>query len=262
MLKLMRGRLMLRLLLILLSVALCIPAAYSANYKDIIGWHWYNELHEQKPIKPKAKSKPFDKLSSLQQLKALQKVTNELKAKAILSGNVSDIAAYKAVQDFWLKKATRFTVGWEQMLLLYPELNYALKYSHENAMASIMQQSKHKREHDAIEKLSKSYGLLYFYRSHVREDKLLSKVIHTLISEYHLKAITISEDGQSDPQFRLSQQDNHGLKAKALGVKYIPAVVLVNPASGSYRVISYGYKSEEEMKDRLLKISDGWISEF
>lgn len=116
---------------------MCMPWVFA---KELIGWHWYNEAHIKQQLDSQQLQATFAQLSPVAQLKVLQQATNSLRDKAILSGKVSDITAYKQAQDFWMQKATAFTMGWEQMLLAHPKLDYSLQYTHENALLPIKQQ--------------------------------------------------------------------------------------------------------------------------
>lgn len=235
---------------------------YAEN--PLIGWHWYNEPVQKQMKKQRDDKiiKVFNQLTPIQQLKILQMATNNLRAKAVLSGQVSDIAAYKEAQDFWVSRATEFTVGWEKMLLQYPKLNYGLQFSHENALASVMQRDKHKRENEAVYRLGKTNGLLFFYRGKHKEDQMFSKIVNRYTKRHHLVMIPVSVDGVLSPSFKQRRQPQGLQKAKVLGIHYFPALVLVNPARNRHIIVSYGFKSENELSDRLLKIADGWKSEF
>ena len=250
--------------LLMISIICMSMTALAEKQIQVIGWHWYNE-----PVKLKIKKrhnneliKAFNQLSPLQQLKILQTATNNLKAKAVLSGKVSDITAYKKAQDFWVHRSTRFTVGWEQMLLEHPELNYSLNFSHENALAPIMQRDKHAREDQAIFSLSQTNGLLFFYRGKNKGDQLFSTIVSHYANRYHLMVIPVSVDGVLSSAFKNSRQTQGLEKARSLGIHYFPTLVLVNPATSQHEVVSYGFKSEDELSDRLLKIADGWKPGF
>ena len=255
---------MIKRLIIILSMMLITFGIFANEQKSLIGWHWYNE-----PVKKQIKKrrdntviKAFDQLSPLQQLKILQMATNNLKAKAVLSGNTNDITAYKQAQDFWVHRATRFTVGWEQMLLQHPGLDYSLNFSHENALAPMMQRDQHTRETHAVIHLAERNGLLFFYRGKNNGDQLFSNTVRHYARRYHWVVIPVSVDGVLSPAFKKSRQTNGLQKARALGVRYFPSLVLVNPTTHQHEVVSYGFKSEDELSDRLLKIADGWQADF
>ena len=261
---------MIRLLFVLLPVILVSTLAQA--YEPASGWHWYNEVVEnktknetEKRIDKKKENeslKAFNQLSASQQLKILQVATNNLKAKAVLSGKVSDITSYKQAQDFWVEKASQFTVGWEKMLLARPDLDYSLRFSNENSLAATSQRGKHERESNAVKVLAKDNGLLFFYRGKDKGDLQFSKVISRYVKENKFTVIPVSVDGELSPAFENGRITNGLEKAHALGVNYFPALVLVNPKTNQHRVVDYGFRSESELSDRLLKITDGWRAEF
>jgi len=249
---------------LLLFLILFTSISHVSAKDDVVGWHWYNE-----PLTPKKEKKhadhlmrAFQHLSPSKQLKVLQMATNNLLDRAILTGKVSDITAFKEAQDFWVGKSTRFTVGWEIMLLAHPKLNYALSHPHENAYAPIMERSKSDREEKAIAKLSQKNGLLFFYRGKNKGDVRFSKTIQQFSKAHQFVLISVSVDGVASPLFQKSRADFGLEKAHALGIHYFPALVLVNPSTSQHSVVSYGFKSEEELSDRFLKIEDGWQPEF
>lgn len=249
------------------AYCVCLLAIGSVSAKttdDVVGWHWYNEPVEhpiQKPT-PHRLLHYYQKLSPTQQLNVLRQATNRLKDKAILSGKVADIAAYKRAQDFWVRRATQFTIGWERMLLHYPALNYALRFSHENGLAAIAQRQQHQREDHAVTALARSNGLLFFYRGKDAGDRHFASVLKQYSTRYHLALIPVSVDGESASVFKSTRLRGGVAKASALGIHYFPALVLVNPKRKQHTVVSYGFKSEAELSDRLLKIADGWQANF
>ena len=230
----------------------------------LIGWHWYNApvKHPRKKRRPNALMNAFHRLSAQQQLTLLQRATNNLKAKAILSGTVADISAYKKAQDFWIARATRFTVGWEQMLLAHPELNYSLQFPHENALASISQHREHAQEAQAVTQLAKTNGLLFFYRGKNKGDQFFSTIVQRYARRYQLSVLPVSVDGVLSHAFPVTRHTKGRANARRLGIRYFPALVLVNPETHQHALVSYGFKSEDELSERLLRIADGWKAGF
>lgn len=259
-------------LLIITGVSMLNITSSFADDNNPVGWHWYNEQIVKKPDKSKKdKNKTYQvflQLSPSEQLKILQHVTEELRDKAVLTGNVSDIANYKRAQDMWVAKATKFTVGWQRMLLENPSLNYALQYSHENALAPIMQNQEHQLQNDAISNLAKNNGLLVFYRANNQIDLMFVKLIQAFSKTHHIAVLLSSENNLTNQLSNLnvdnvSNHADHNFEhAHALGVYYFPAVLLVNPKSNKYQIVSYGYLSQDELAKRLLSISDHWKPDF
>lgn len=230
----------------IICLTLIISISHASN--NIVGWHWYN-LPDKRTKNPLLKK--FNQMSANEQLKILQKVTNNLKDKAILSGRVKDIAAYKAAQDFWVHKASMFTVGWEQMLVSNPSLDYSLSHPTANSITPIYQHNKHYRENLAILKLSQEYGLLLFYRNHSLVGKKFSNNMEYFSRIHHMPMISVDVDNPSNLY-----------KAHNMGIFYYPSLILINPNTDQKKVVSYGFRSNNQIADRLLKISDNWIPEF
>lgn len=254
--------------MILLSILLLTSSSLLASTVSPVGWHWYNEKpfqknkHKSKIQKPDVLYQEFLQLPSDQQLKILQTATTELKDKAVLTGNVADIANYKRAQDFWVSKATLFTVGWEKMLLENPNLDYSLKHSHENVLAPVMQQKTLQRENKAISIIAKQNGMMLFYRGNNKADLMFVKVCFDFSKQHHIALLLVSENTPSpaiNAPTRFDFNDNH---AKALGINYFPALLLVNPKTSSHQIIGYGFMSESELSRRFLNIEDNWRPDF
>lgn len=254
------------LIMIILGVVMSTTISFASDYNPV-GWHWYNETPIKKENKNNKKDnllyKAFLQLTPSQQLKILQHATTELRDKAILTGNVSDIANYKRAQDMWVIRATAFTVGWQRMLLEHPELNYSLQYSHENVLAPTMQQHEHDLENAAIANLAKQNGLMVFYRANKKTDLMFASLVESFSQNHHISLMLVEEgaitNSTSNPNIHIDKDFQH---AHALGINYFPAVLLVNPKLGSYQIISYGYHSQDELASRLLSISDNWKPNF
>jgi conjugal transfer pilus assembly protein TraF len=228
---------------------------------NVVGWHWYN-IPTKQTKRDDLLVSDFNKLPPAQQLKILQNVTVQMRDKAVLSGKVSDITNYKRIQDFWTKKATLFTVGWEKMLLNNPNLNYSLSHPHENALSSIVEQNQLSKENIAIKQIAQQNGLIFFYRGANKSDILFSKIISHYSKIHNISLIPVSIDNQTSPVFTHFSHKNGRQKASALNIGYFPALVLVNTKTHRSKVISYGFKSENELSSRMLKIYNGWRANF
>ena|SRR3990167_2670346 len=255
------------LLFISLTMIFLIPANVIADTENsVIGWHWYNEQPIQKNQDSKKQLdilyKQFQVLPASEQLKILQIATDELKDKAVLTGNVNDIANYKRAQDFWVSKATMFSVGWERMLLEHPELNYSLQYSHENALSPVMQQQEHEDQNEAISSIAKQNGIMLFYRGDNKADLLFLKVCSDFSRRYHIALLLVSENIPTNISNIQSRFDSNHIRANALNISYFPALLLVNPKNGSHQIIGYGFMSADEIAKRFLEIQDNWKPSF
>lgn len=51
-------------------------------------------------------------------------------------------------------------------------------------------------------------------------------------------------------------------KAQRLGVKYFPAMMLVDPKQGSVRPLSYGFISQDDLAKQFLNVSEDFKPNF
>ncbi len=228
------------------------------NYKN--GWHWYNEIHEKKNNHQKISAS--NHLSPLQRLKMLRTQTDELRAKAIMSGKVADIAMYKRAQDMWITLATKFTIGWQKMLIEHPELDYNLAHPSENNLSSIIQKQQHMREHNSVTTFSKKYGLILFYREGNQVDRLYVSNVRLFSKSNYISALFAPIPNQVKKDSETNDVGGYLLKAHALGIYHFPSLVAVDPISTKHFVLGYGYMSIEEMEKRIFDISQNWKPNF
>ncbi len=52
------------------------------------------------------------------------------------------------------------------------------------------------------------------------------------------------------------------IRAQRLGVKYFPAMMLVDPKQGSVRPLSYGFISQDDLAKQFLNVSEDFKPNF
>ena len=52
------------------------------------------------------------------------------------------------------------------------------------------------------------------------------------------------------------------IRAQRLGVKYFPAMMLVDPKQGSIRPLSYGFISQDDLAKQFLNVSEDFKPNF
>lgn len=228
----------------------------STDYKPAVGWQFYNlpkELKDKKLEKtPIQVEQPLKKLSPTEQMELIQKKLKEARDTAIMQPSPDNIAVYKVYQDYFVEKATQFSVKWEEMLLKFPDLDYNVKNSFYNATVPIKEAERRKEEASAIEYVNKKYGFFFFYRGNNAIDNKLAEVVRGFATQYKLSVIPISIDGRNSPEFPDSRRDM-GQSAK-MGIKHFPAIFLVNPKKGEYKPLAYGFITQDDLARRVLNI--------
>ncbi|GJI56964.1 conjugal transfer protein TraF [Rodentibacter sp. JRC1] len=231
----------------------------STDYKPAVGWQFYNlpKPPKEKPVKPQPEiSSALKELSPSEQLELIQKKLKEARDTAIMNPTADNIAIYKVYQDYFVEKATAFSMKWEEMLLKYPDLDYNLKNSFYNATVPIKETMRRKEEAKAIEYVNQRYGFFFFYRGHNPIDNKLAEVVKNFSAQYKLTIIPISVDGRISAEFPNSRKDM-GQAAK-MSVNHFPAIFLVNPTRGEYKPLAYGFITPDDLARRVLNV----VSEF
>lgn len=103
-------------------------------------------------------------------------------------------------------------------------------------------------------------GLTHLYRGQDPIDGQLAQVINGFRDTYGLSVIPVSVDGVINPLLPDSRTDQG--QAQRLGVKYFPAMMLVDPKQGSVRPLSYGFISQDDLAKQFLNVSEDFKPNF
>ncbi|EOD2291303.1 type-F conjugative transfer system pilin assembly protein TraF [Escherichia coli] len=243
----------------LLPLLLCC-FIFPASGKDA-GWQWYNEKinpkeKENKPVPAAPRQEP----DIMQKLAALQTATKRALYEAILYPGVDNFVKYFRLQNYWTQQAGLFTMSARKAMLAHPELDYNLQYSHYNGMVRNQLAADQAQQRQAIAKLAEHYGIMFFYRGQDPIDGQLAQVINGFRDTYGLSVIPVSVDGVINPLLPDSRTDQG--QAQRLGVKYFPAMMLVDPKQGSVRPLSYGFISQDDLAKQFLNVSEDFKPNF
>ncbi|MCW9787086.1 type-F conjugative transfer system pilin assembly protein TraF [Escherichia coli] len=216
----------------LLPLLLCC-FIFPASGKDA-GWQWYNEKinpkeKENKPVPAAPRQEP----DIMQKLAVLQTATKRALYEAILYPGVDNFVKYFRLQNYWTQQAGLFTMSAKKAMLAHPELDYNLQYSHYNGTVRNQLAADQVQQRQAINGFRDTYGL---------------------------SVIPVSVDGVINPLLPDSRTDQG--QAQRLGVKYFPAMMLVDPKQGSVRPLSYGFISQDDLAKQFLNVSEDFKPNF
>ncbi|MEI8055415.1 MAG: type-F conjugative transfer system pilin assembly protein TraF [bacterium] len=220
--------------------------------KEAIGWHWYNEIYHEEN-KEKKEQENDKRESSMVQMALLRQAVREAKARAILYPTVENMRTYLIMQNFVTNQASLFTRAWKKTLLEYPELDYSILHPTQNNAQHIIYAENSRKEKDAIKFFSEKYGLFFFYRGGNPLDQALAPIIHGFSKENNISLIPITVDGKLINTFE-ANHTNSG-QAEKLGVKYFPALILVDPKNQKVIPLHYGFISDSELHRRFLQVA-------
>lgn len=218
-----------------------------------VGFLWYNTPKPlSAPKKEKPKGIPFNQLSYTQRDKVLHFYTMEALHRARQTKSMEDMRQFLALQDYWMKESSRFRNLFHKTMLYYPEYDYSVMHPTSSIGTKLLDAEREKNNHDAIHTLSKTHGLLFFYRAKNIYDQKQIAILRDFSERFALPLIPVSVDGRRAPEFPESQLDKG--QAEALGVRIFPAVLLVNPKTEETLPIAYGFTTQDVLEKNLVSV--------
>lgn len=218
--------------------------AYSQYYSESpTGWHWNNV--PEKPILKKPKKSKMTKNNNdnnpIKEMQRMHELIAYYKDKAILNPTVSNIRNYLIVQNSVMQQSSLFAKNWRKVMLLYPEFDYGISHPTDSRISQIAESNLHQNQVAVVKLMAKQDGLLFFYDGKNPLSAQMEQTVSQFASFYHFSVIAVSMDGIVIPA-GFNTEINHG-QAQALGIKALPALVLVDPENGAHFILSYGYAS-------------------
>ncbi|HAU1796526.1 TPA: type-F conjugative transfer system pilin assembly protein TraF [Legionella pneumophila] len=220
-----------------------------------VGFLWYTKEKENKRVEKKQPAGiPFKSLSYTERDAVLRFYTMEALHKARYTKKVEDMRVFLSLQDYWLKESSRFKSLFQQTMLAHPEYDYAVTHPTSNLGAKITDEVRESQTVDVINRLSKSHGLLFFYRGKSPYDLKQIPIIVDFCKRFSIPMMPISVDGVTSPELLNSRMDKG--QADRLGVRYFPALLLVNPQNQRVSPIVYGLTTQDVLMERIKQVAN------
>ncbi|HBW7408352.1 TPA: type-F conjugative transfer system pilin assembly protein TraF, partial [Klebsiella pneumoniae] len=212
----------------------CLCCALMPAFAKDAGWQWYNEkLKPHDEERKAAPAAPPPQMDILEKLATLQAATKRSLYEAILYPSSENFVKYFRLQNYWTQQAGLFSMSAKKAMLENPELDYNLQHSYYNGTVKNQLAADYAEQRQAISTLAQHYGVMFFYRGREAIDGQLVQVIKNFRETYGLSVIPVSVDGVINPMLPDSRTDQG--QAEQLGVKFFPAMMLVNPKSGQVK---------------------------
>lgn len=214
---------------------------------------WYNT---PKPtVIQKASNPPgvaFNQMSYTDRDKVLHFYTMEALHRARATQSMQDMRTYVALQDYWLKESSRFGNLFHKTMLYYPEYDYQVTHPTSSIGTKLLDTERDNNHREAIQALSKTHGLLFFYRSQNPYDQKQIAVLEDFCKRFELPLIPVSVDGKRAKELPNSRLDKG--QASALGVRFFPAILLVNPKTHETLPVAYGFTTQDVLETNLVSV--------
>ncbi|HFE6145730.1 TPA: conjugal transfer protein TraF, partial [Legionella pneumophila] len=105
----------------------------------------------------------------------------------------------------------------------------------------------------------KSHGLLFFYRGKSLYDLKQIPIVVDFCKRFHIQLMPVSVDGATSPELLNSRMDQG--QANRLGVRYFPALLLVNPVSQRVSPVAYGLTTQDVLMERIKQVANQFKGE-
>lgn len=246
------------LLFLLLTNLLLAQPGQHYYQRQAEGWFWYvdpplpTEESEQQ-LNTGAIPGPAD---PRQALKALQEQVEIAQARAVM--NPYDPIAmreYLLLNQKVSRQAEAFSNTWQTVLWRHPELDASLKNpTNQNALHTWYDE-RNRLINAFLEHTAQEWGLWYFYRSDCPYCERFSPVLASFANTTGFSVLPISQDGGGFPSFPDYVMDEG--QSVMLEVYGVPAVYLVNPATGEIHPLAHGLVSGTDLAQRIYMILEG-----
>lgn len=235
--------------------------AYYDNHDN--GWHWYDDPVDEEPeetLPAKTSSAPPSDVSATEEMKALQKLLEESKNKAVLYPTEENIANYVAMQNQITNNSRNFAKGWQAMLLDHPELNYQVSHPTNQVGRQVYLDQKNVSQDEAIHEFFKDKGLYFFFKSTCPYCQKFAPILKDFAERYQITVLPISLDGiglAEFPNFKIDQG-----QAQKFNVTVEPSLFVVDPKAGKAIPVAYGLMSEDALQQRIYDIATQFNGDF
>lgn len=241
-----------------IGFALIAGVATAQEPLDVLGWHWYSE--PPKVIEEETHTPAIETLPPSQLLQVLQQVIKNRLDTAVLYPTVENLAAYQRAQNYFTNQASLFSQAFQRAQLQYPELDYNLQYSHYNNIASLQRTKDKQQAKQAIDDLSRKYGLFVFYRGSEQIDVRTAEVVGSFAAAHGIPLIPVYVDGIKAASMPGSFADKG--QTAAMDIRNFPAVFLVSPRTNEYKPLAYGFISQDDLERRFVNVATDFKPNF
>ena len=219
-----------------------------------IGFLWYNLPEAPLIEKKEAPGIPFNQLSYTERDKVLHFYTMEALHRAHHTRNMEDMRTFLSLQDYWLKESSHFKNLFQKTMLYYPEYDYSVTHPTSSIGTKLLDSERQKNNQATIHQLTKNHGLLFFYRSQNPYDQKQIAVLQDFCKRFELPLIPVSVDGKRAPELPDSRLDKG--QAERLGVRFFPAVLLVNPSTRETLPVAFGFTTQDVIEENLVSVAN------
>lgn len=224
------------------------------------GFLWYDLPRDtDKSSATQSRGIPFSQLSYTTRDKVLHFYTMEALHKSRQTKSLEDVRTFLVLQDYWMKESSQFSSLFQKALVYYPEFDYSVTHPTSSIGTKWLDEEREMQRSQVIRELAKTHGLLFFYRGNNTFDQKQIPIIRDFCKRFALSLIPVSVDGVVSPELSQSRRDSG--QADQLGVRYFPAILLVNPRKQETLPVAYGLTTQDVLEKRVFQAATHYQGE-
>ena len=217
-----------------------------------LGEWFYCEKPKAKPSEQRVQQ-PTQ--SSADQLAAISKQLEEMKARAILQPTTENVSAYIAFQREQLNRASSFADMWRRTIWQNPELDYTLQRPVNQLGKRTWLDNRTADKNRVLASISKRYGVFYFYSSACAACEVFGPIMRSVSDRFGLTVMAVSLDGGPSKAFPNFTVDTGQYRAMGMQGQQVPALVLFDTQTKRPMPIGYGVMAADEVMDRIFTLT-------
>ena len=210
---------------------------------------------EKPKTKPSAQRSQQPAQSSTEQLAAISKQLEEMKARAILEPTTENISAYISYQREQLNRASSFADMWRRTIWQTPELDYTLQRPVNQLGKRTWLDGRTADKNRVLSSISKRYGVFYFYSSACAACEVFGPIMRSVSDRFGLTVMAVSLDGGPSKAFPNFTVDTGQYRAMGMQGQQVPALVLFDTQTKRPMPIGYGVMAADEVMDRIFTLT-------
>ena len=235
--------------------------------KHAEGWFWYQdpsvieEEKEEKENKDETKEKqpsqtPLNLAQKAhKQMETFKKQLEDLKVIALVNPTPQNVASYMRIQKEMVDRSENFSKTWQQVVLTNADLNPEVQNPTAQYAQHIQHDVKTQQKKQTISRLSKTYGLIYFFKGNCPYCTGFAPIVKMFADKYNWQVMAVSLDGNPSDIFPDARPDN-GI-GEALQVKNVPALIAYNSDTNDIIPISYAMTSLDQLENNVMALVGG-----
>ncbi len=215
------------------------------------GWYWFDDQKKEK--EDKEPLNPYDTLKESDPsavVAAQKKALEKARHRAVVNPTLENVDHYLTLRKRMFDQAETFAKVSQQAILLNPTLNENIKNPTANNAQSINMRLEKEKRAALFRRLSKRYGLFFFFTKDCPYCHEMAPSIGRFAEEHGFHLIGVSPDGVGLEGLKHVVKEN-GIGEK-LNIQHVPSLVLYDSKNKQVVPIGSGFMSIDIVERNIL----------